>query len=473
MTTSHLDKIKHNKNVETIYYLKPLFIQLIHNRFGIVIHTHQTYDLIKTIQDACEKFNCKPDEYYELLKNLPNQSECVNHLVTGITVGETYFFRDQQQMALLKNNVLPQLIKRKRDQQSLTLRIWSAGCASGEEIYTIAMLLLELIPDIDQWTIKLLATDINTKSLQKAMTGVYSEWSMRSIPEQYKKTYFQQVKKNYTISSNIRECVTFDYVNLNEECYPSLFNGTNSQDLILCRNVLIYFDNDNSIKLIKRLNASLLLGGYLMLGASDPINIHDTDFIFHHEKGILFSRPLESTNPISTPVPPLPLISIEPQRKRIDPPKIIMPQKTKKSEVVVEQSLTEKAIDAANKGKLDEAKRLCEEGFKIDPTNKLNYFTHALTSLELNQLDDAEISFRKSIFLDNQFVVGHFQLGLLLLRKNQQVSGKKHIQNALTIAESKNPEALVEGSPQLCYQQLADILRNELHLYMAEGPNAH
>src|SRR6185437_4072421 len=210
---------------------------------------------------------------------------------------------------LLENTILPDLIKRKREENNYSLRIWSAGCSSGEEIYSIAMMLNKLIPDMSAWHIHLLGTDINTFALKKAITGCFNEWSMRSIDEQYKKRYFTVENKKYFILKKIQDMVTFSYLNLNEDTFPSILNNTNFQNLILCRNVLIYFDRDRGIDLIKKLNACLVPGGILILGASDPIYISDTDFILHYNKSTILERPLsqkkETILKIKLPVEPV------------------------------------------------------------------------------------------------------------------------------------------------------------------------
>lgn len=454
---------------ERIKLLESKFIELIKNRLGIVIRSHQIYNLTKTIHEACEKFHCSADEYLVLLHDSPNQSPILNHLINGITVGETYFFRDKQQMELLKNDLLPKIIQEKRNQHNLSIRIWSAGCASGEEIYTIAMMLLELIPDIEHWTIRLLATDINTDVLQKGISGVYSEWSMRSINEYFKSTYFQKKGKEYILHNKVCDLVTFDYLNLNDDNYPSVFNGTNAQDLILCRNVLIYFDIESSQRLMKRLNHSLTKGGYLLLGASDPLNISGIDYTFHHNKGLLLSKPYEDSKVVYTlPTINPAIVVVSKNPDTVSHIKIAKP-KIHKKESHSSKTLSDKAIEFANNGLLEEALKTCEQGFKCEPTNKLNYFIHALTLLEMNRYNEAETSFRKALFLDNQFVAGHFQLGLLLIRKKQNSVGLKYLNNALKIAETKNLDEPVMGSPGLCYQKFVDILRNEITLYTTPG----
>lgn len=267
-----------------------VFIQFIREHFGIVIHVQQVDELTKTILDACQQLNCGPQEYLQQLQTSPNRATLLNDLVAGVTVGETYFFRDKRQMHLLEHVLLPRIIQRKRAEGDLSLRIWSAGCSSGEEIFTIAMLLCELLPDRDKWTLNLSGSDINTRTLQRINTGRYSQWSMRSISDYYKKRYFTEDNQNYILSSEIRNLVKFQYLNLVDSTYPSILNGTRDQDLILCRNVLIYFDRERISDVMKKLSSSLVEEGYLILGASDPILIDGSQLVFNDEEGIYFSR---------------------------------------------------------------------------------------------------------------------------------------------------------------------------------------
>lgn len=491
-TTTHAKTALINKIKECELEFK----KFVRGRLGIVIH-QQTNELNKTIQSACNKFNCSPQNYLHMLMTCSDDSPLLEHLIEGITIGETYFFRDKNQMELLKNSVLPELIKRKRAEENLTLRIWSAGCSSGEEIYTIAMLLLDAIPDIQDWTLQLLGTDINTKVLQKAIAGKYTEWSMRSIADTYKTKYFLHENNTYTLNQQILDLTNFSYLNLNDDRYPSMFNGTNAQDLILCRNVFIYFDNSQIDKFMHKFHNCLIPGGYLLLGASDPIQIENTHLIFHHHKGALFTRPLNEhemnvkivLEPIKTIIKPLP-IQTPTQKNKIKIShkhavssinvnedtitKLLNESQWQEVINIIEQyklnnvsafMLNAQATALANLGKLDLAIQICKQSIKIDPTNKYTYFTYALALGELNQLNDSEKAFRKTLFLDHQFVAGHFQLGLLLIRNKQQAAGLKSLKNALAIVHTKEPLQLVPGSQGLSYGRLTEILKHEIDLY--------
>jgi len=484
-------------------------ITLIRDRLGIIIHRHQTAELHKTVVAACKKFHCLPEEYLQMLSTCPDQSPLLEHLVAGITVSETYFFRDKNQITFLQERLLPNLVNEKRNQNNLSLRIWSAGCASGEEIFTIVMLIHEIIRDINDWTLNILGTDINTASMQKAMAGHYGEWSMRSIPEYFKQRYFIKENNQYTITKKICDLVKFDYLNLNDDNYPAIFNGTNAQDLILCRNVLIYFDTNSITKIMKKLSDSLIPGGYLMLGASDPIDFKSTNLIFHHDQGLVFSRPTVEQlelHPVSIPenkiTPPMAtkikhhiekIQGIEkhkPHPYSTKPPPIVdeariakLIDDSKWQEIVdvihlhesqIKKSaflLNAKATALANLGNLEEAIKLFQDSLALDWTNKFSYFTYALTLAELNHLQEAEYALRKTIYLDHQFVEAHYQLGLLLLRNKQQSAGLKCLKNALTIAKSKNPTLNTPGPIMITYGRLVEILGYEIELYSALGKN--
>ncbi|USQ14934.1 protein-glutamate O-methyltransferase CheR [Legionella lytica] len=273
--------------LDSIKILEPAFIKLIHERFGLVTHINQARELTNIIAETCTKFNFQPNEYLDKLKHCSSSSALLADLVAAITVGESYFFRDKTQMQLLEKELLPRLIQQKKETRAL--KIWSAGCSSGEEIYTIAMLLLKLIPDIERWDLQLLGTDINLAALEKAMAGIYGQWSMRSIPDVYLQNYFTKEKRTYVLSPKVRDMVRLKYLNLSDNSYPSIINGTYQVDLILCRNVLIYFENDLVVKIMKKLSQCLAESAYLLLGASDPIIIADTNLVFHHDGAIYFT----------------------------------------------------------------------------------------------------------------------------------------------------------------------------------------
>ena len=176
-----------------------------------------------------------------LLSSEPPSRNQIEILASYLTIGETYFFREKQTFEILEERILADLIKTRR-QNERRLRIWSAGCCTGEEPYSIAMLLSKMLPDLKDWNISILATDINPRFLHKASEGVYSKWSFRDCPQGVKERYFRKAKEDrLEILPDIKKMVTFSYLNLVEDSYPSLSNCTNAMDVIFCRNVLMYF----------------------------------------------------------------------------------------------------------------------------------------------------------------------------------------------------------------------------------------
>jgi chemotaxis protein methyltransferase CheR len=444
---------------KSILDLQSEYINLISDKLGISIHKHQKKELNNSILNACKYFNCEPDEYLKLINECDESSPLMSYLITSVTIGETYFFRDKNQMNYLYQTLLPKIINNKRQDKNLSLRIWSSGCASGEEVYSIAMMLNEMLIDIKKWTINLLATDININSLKKAVDGNYAEWSMRSIPSEFKQKYFKQNKGAYQISSTIINMVNFNYQNLNDSNYPSIFSCTNAQDLILCRNVLIYIDTAKVTTILNKLSNSLIPGGYLILGASDPIGNNISNLQYHNDGIIYYTRPELEEIKIS-------------QENFVCTEQLINQQiishdvniYVDKEYITTEKKYT-KAIELANNGQLDKAIDLFNQCLNEDSTNKYIYYALAMALSEKNNYVAAEDALRKSIYLDHEFTVAHYHLGLLLKQTKKEI-GIKYIKNALNIAKIKPSTTLVDGADDLTYGKLVEILSNELEVIL-------
>lgn len=192
-------------------------------------------------------------------------------LIQLVTVPESYFFRDQGQFSLLRNYVIPELLKRKslNTEGSRTLRIWSAGCSTGEEVYSLAILVNELIPEAHAWNIIIVGTDINQASLEQANSGIYPQWSFRSIDSTLWKRYFRQHQQDWKIDPTLRSKVTFQLGNLVQDDYPSFNSGMYDFDLILCRNVFIYFEAQAIAHVLNKFYNTLAPQGYLLTGHTE------------------------------------------------------------------------------------------------------------------------------------------------------------------------------------------------------------
>lgn len=196
----------------------------------------------------------------------------VLQLASYLTVGESWFFRDAACFEALEHRVFPALIASRRAEHRRVLRIWSAGCASGEEPYSLAMLLDRLLPERSEWQITILATDIDTDALARARRGLYREWSLREAPGWIRNRYFRATEPMLIeIAPCIRRMVTFAPLNLAAAAYPSAATNTCAMDLILCRNVVMYFTGDAARAATSRLAAALAPGGWLAVSPVEAV----------------------------------------------------------------------------------------------------------------------------------------------------------------------------------------------------------
>ena len=168
------------------------------------------------------------------------RAEELDVLANHLTVGETYFFREKHSLDFFQTKIIPEILA-ERFGKDPHINIWSAGCCSGEEPYTLAMILLETIPDLSKWDISILATDLNPRFLKKAKEGIYSPWSFRETPKEMQSRYFQKAGSGWQIDETVRKMVDFKQLNLAESDFSSQLNLNWNLDVIFCRNVLMYF----------------------------------------------------------------------------------------------------------------------------------------------------------------------------------------------------------------------------------------
>ena len=230
----------------------------------------------------------------------------VEVLADHFTVGETYFFRENQALDVFTERILPPLVQA-RQHSTRSLRIWSAACCTGEEPYSLAILLSSRIPNIQDWQVTIIGTDINSRFLQKANAGVYSEWSFRTTPLHLRERYFQRTKNgNFAILPEIRRMVRFSQLNLVEGTYPSFLNNTNDIDVIFCRNVFIYFSPAHIYTVVANFHRALVDGGWLIVSPSETAYLPPSLFephsfpgtIVHQKKSAFPHLPLSSSRDI-------------------------------------------------------------------------------------------------------------------------------------------------------------------------------
>lgn len=227
-----------------------------------------------------------PGEYLEHLTVRGNREAELRLLLNEITIGETYMFRSPQQLDALRNVILPRILEAKGRFGFKRLHLWSAGCSTGEEPYTLAMFLLELKDTLlSGWTFDILATDLNENSLAAAKAGMYGEYALRSTSEGLRRKYFKAHDSNrLEAGEGLKSLIRFDRVNLNDDSKMTFLKG---MDLIFCCNVLIYFDLASKRKVMQHFHANLLPGGYLFLGHAESLYQVDDRFHLVHFPGAI------------------------------------------------------------------------------------------------------------------------------------------------------------------------------------------
>jgi chemotaxis protein methyltransferase CheR len=205
-----------------------------------------------------------------------------------LTVNETYFFRESYQLKAFTDEIIPELIIRASKKNTRSLNIWSAGCSTGEEAYTIAMLLLD-IAELRGWKFNIIGTDISQRVLRQARHGVYGPSAFRATDDYYQKRFFHQHADGLRINDDVRECVTFSHLNLFDADRIIMLG---KMDLVFCRNVIIYFDLDAKKKVVETFYNALAEGGFLLLGHSESLMNISTQFTLRHFKNdMIYQKP--------------------------------------------------------------------------------------------------------------------------------------------------------------------------------------
>jgi len=210
------------------------------------------------------------DAYLDFIKYNPNRQSELRYLYEAITINETFFFRNQPQLDALVTSVIPEISNSSTKFNKNKIRIWSAASSSGEEAYSIAIVLTELIkPKYPNLEFEIIGTDINQAMIESAKKGQYREYSIRNTPPFYLKKYFRNYGSTYELDQVIRNMVSFKVLNLYDDVsMKSMLNF----DVIYCANVLIYFDVKSKIKVVSHLYNSLYKGGYLFIGYSETLH---------------------------------------------------------------------------------------------------------------------------------------------------------------------------------------------------------
>ncbi len=452
-------------------------------------------------------------ECLEWLMKAPLSKEQISVLARHLTIGETYFFRDVRTFSLLKNEILPQIIR--NHQKDKCIRIWSAACCTGEEPYSIAILLSQLLPDIIKWDIIIFGTDINPSFLQKAQSAQYKQWSFRLTSKEIQAKYFN-IEKNgcHTLIAEIKKMVRFSYFNLVEETNFNQLFDDNSVDLIICNNVLIYFSQEQIKKTIHLLSQKLNKDGRLMVASVEAPYVNEKKLIAVNIDGFtLFrkKRPEELTQeeeaaiPFKSPFLKSPIfqenkssilkielpsflnlknssleIRFDNDEKLFQthiqdktPPRtasivIVPPARSEHSqnpEAVVsdpdeqKKQIVTHILNLANTGKLDEAKKHCEKLLEIDKLDPVLHYLYATILQSKNENEAAIKALKRVVYLDSSFSIAYFMLGTLLKKQGNLKEARRHFRNAIQLLEKCLPDEKIPGTDEMTAATLLDVIK--------------
>ena len=471
------------------------FSNFLARRIGLHFPRPRWPDLLRGLARAAPELACTDLEAcMRWLLTTPLEQRQVEILASHLSVGETYFYREPAVFAALEQHVLPPLIAERRA-SSRRLRLWSAACCTGEEAYTLAILLDRLLPDLEQWNITLLATDINPHFLARAQAGAYREWSFRGTPAWFKEGYFSHsAEGDYRLLPRIRRLVRFAHLNLVDDSYPALDNDTNAMDLVLCRNVLMYFDEPSVRAVLDKLRRVLLPDGWLALSAteSSPLaGFRAVPFaeatLYRKHEGQLAPLPLPPQAPTAEPALPA-WLATPAETPPVTAPAPSATDTTQPAASPIADNAYQQALahyvkgdyrqaaaltgaaadDAAslalaarawaNLGQLDEARRCGEAAIAADKCDPA--LRYLLASLLAEQGCDAaaEVALKQALYLDQDFVLAHFALANLYRRLGQPAQTARHFATARQLLTAYPPGAALPAAEGLSAGRLLDII---------------
>ena len=503
--------MNHNISEENLSKLS----RFVTDQLGLSFPRERFDDLKRGLVSAAREFDFADEEAcltWLISSSLSRRQ--IEVLARHLTIGETYFFRDRNLFKIMEEEIIPGLVSKRRA-ASRHLRLWSAGCASGEEAYSIAILLHKLIPDLEDWNITILANDINPDFLKRAENGVYSEWSFREAPMRIRERYFIKDKgSHYRIVPWMRKMVNFSYLNLAEDSYPSLTSHTNAMDVIFCRNALMYFEAGRARSVIRKLYHALVDGGWLIVGPCEVLHEVLSPFVTVHFPGaVLYRKDLARTTAAEFPAwqerapvpePPFTYDQVSPGESPLnidvtcpvpqpepdspDQPSPKIPEVPLPKNHLYDQALdfynqglypaatallielcssnsdinaiTLLAQSLANQGRLAEAREWCEKAVALDKVNPGLHYLLGIIFYELGRLDMAVASLKRALYLDQDFILAHFTLANINRSAERFTESNRNYKNALTLLNAMAPDRVIPESEGITAGRLKEIINS-------------
>ena len=499
-----------------------LFAQFIARTMGLHFSEERHFELSqKMLAVAREAGSDDLERYLLWLMSAPLSRELLDSLARALTIGETYFLRDPRSYQVLEEELLPGLIAQRR-RTDKSLRIWSAGCSTGEEPYSLAILLSRAIPDLAGWNISLVATDINPKALERARRGIYSRWSFRNAPP-WLMDYFTRCEDGrFEIIPRIRDLVRFEHLNLADRESPSV--GTDHLDFIFCRNVMLYFEPKQIERTVARFHGALRDGGWLFVGPTEvdqsllqgfSYRLYPGAFVL--KKGVekqVFGgghpTPPHCTTPggaakgakkVPGSHPPQAAAARTPSAVETPDGKPRARQPAEDSQPAAPAGYPEAlalyqagsyeqaadsvrhALDAgplpaealalgarafANLGRFSEARKFCEQAIAADRLSAQNHYLLSIILEQQGDLAAAASSLKNVLFIDQDYLLAYLALGNLSRQVGDAGECERNFGNALRILERRDPHEVLPEADGMTAGRLAQMIRG-----MSKGGSEH
>ncbi|MDD2490572.1 MAG: CDC27 family protein [Bacteroidales bacterium] len=453
------------------------------NRFSE--YTKQLNSVIKTLgYDNLDAFYAKISRSNNSL-SLDEKKIIATHL----TVSETYFFREAPAISMFKNKIIPEIIRKKNGS---LITIWCAGCSSGEEPYTLSMILKENFPQLSSENYKIIATDINPNVLEKAKNGIYTQWSFREMPDKYLKKYFVKEGNNYKISDRIKNSVIFEFLNLASDPFPGESLKDEPIDIIFCRNVLMYLNHEIIKKIAQRFYNILNDSGWFI-----PSQVELNDEFFGHfnkiysEDAVFYKKEKNETTKLIFP------FSLNKTDKCIV--KKTKPIKDKKSFESVNYNkekentfsnsqlenlfsdgkykecieISKEEIETgsnnvfllqtiakcyANTGEYEKAILLLDQLISKGGSSDDIFYLYGTILIEQNQIEEAKAMFKKGLYMNSEHLLSHLMLGNILRIEGNNRAASIHYRNVYEISLKIKDDDLVRVSGGLNGERIRELV---------------
>ena len=405
-----------------------------------------------------DRLMARADEHAAFLENLTAE----------LTVGESFFFRNEGHFRALREQVLPDIFRANAAHRQI--RIWSAGCATGEEPYSLSILLDQQLADGAPWRTFILGTDLNLAFLERARQARYRQWSFRQTDIHQDRRYFSSDGEWSILSPRLREHVRFAYLNLVKDVYPSALTGTLGLDLIVFRNVAIYLKPEVTKAIIERFRRALRPGGWLLLGEVE-LSLADTQGFEarQFEQATFFQKPAGSAResepyaPLLLPnatgaiaIPSAPMVPAWGPLPWKDVGKPGSPA-DKQSGPAAKKTLWDQVERCLYLGEFAEAERVLEGCLREDPLLLPAQLLKAGFAEEAGDLAAAEQAYRRALYIDRHCALAHFHLALVLKQRGLAPEARRSLETTLQLIRDKNPQTLVEYGEGICYGRLLEM----------------